>query len=324
MSEEIKDKSLVYTEDLEFIKWVRSGFEYKNEYWQQKRADTSESSHIDKAIELINAISFKERTESKDRKQLLFDRISASIEDNDQIAGLPKKTEKLRFIIPLSIAASLSLMILFFWPSSDMSSFRTDMAENQNISLPDKSQITINADSWIEYNKEDYTKERIIGLDGEAFFEVEKGNRFVVNTVSGNVEVLGTSFNVLSREGVFEVICETGKVRVTNATKTDELILNPGQSARLSDGKLILETETLKAGWRTGSFEFNEVPLSRVVSELERQYDLDIILDDQLATMKYTGFFESGDMNKAMESVLWPLGLAYETSSDGTIEVIKK
>ena len=47
-----------------------------------------------------------------------------------------------------------------------------------------------------QFDKKRFTDERIIQLRGEAFFEVEKGSRFVVQTGKGAVEVLGTSFNV--------------------------------------------------------------------------------------------------------------------------------
>ena len=321
MSGEYTDKSLVYAEDLEFVKWVRSGFQYNKEYWQERRSDSEESEYIDKAIEFVKELEFKVEPPSSDRKQILFDRISSSIEE--EVKPVPK-TRRINYLVPLSIAASLTLLIVFFWPSADLGSFSTDFAENKNIALPDNSHITINAESSIAYDSKTYSSERIIELEGEAFFEVEKGERFVVQTSQGNVEVLGTSFNVYSRDGKFEVICETGKVKVSSSVSDESVILNPGESSRLVDGKLLYEKDRMSASWRNGTFSFTDNSLERVSEEIERQYNVDIQLDKELSEIRYSGFFELGDLNKALESVLWPLGLEYTVVSDKKIEVRKK
>ena len=85
--------------------------------------------------------------------------------------------------------------------------------------LPDGSQVILNSDSELEYN-DNFSHDRTLNLNGEAFFQVEKGKSFTVVTNEGEVAVLGTSFNVLARDGVFVVSCKTGKVRVYTYCKT--------------------------------------------------------------------------------------------------------
>ena len=87
--------------------------------------------------------------------------------------------------------------------------------------LPDGSTVTLNANATLSYDK-DFSAKRDISLSGEAFFEVKRGSTFTVKTTLGNVEVLGTSFNVIVEEKNFEVICKSGKVLVYNTMIKEE------------------------------------------------------------------------------------------------------
>ena len=50
------------------------------------------------------------------------------------------------------------------------------------------------------------TDHRSLTLSGEAYFDVQKGNKpFTISTNQGQVTVLGTSFNVRSRADGFEI-----------------------------------------------------------------------------------------------------------------------
>ena len=70
--------------------------------------------------------------------------------------------------------------------------------------------MKLNELSQLEYNASKWDENRSLELKGEAFFDVEKGKRFDVTTEFGNVSVLGTEFNVLSRDSIFKVSCYEG------------------------------------------------------------------------------------------------------------------
>ena len=82
------------------------------------------------------------------------------------------------------------------------------------VKLPDNSEVAINNNSEIEYQKWFWKNNRTIDLKGEAYFKVAKGKTFEVNTNLGKVTVLGTQFNVNSKDNTFEVTCYEGKVKV--------------------------------------------------------------------------------------------------------------
>ncbi|RTL10293.1 MAG: iron dicitrate transport regulator FecR, partial [Flavobacteriaceae bacterium] len=92
----------------------------------------------------------------------------------------------------------------------------------QSVSLPDNSEVIVNKNSYIEYKTFFWKNNRTIDLKGEAYFKVAKGKTFEVNTNLGKVTVLGTQFNVNSKDNTFEVTCYEGKVKVNY--KNQELI----------------------------------------------------------------------------------------------------
>jgi len=321
MSEELNDKILEYAQDLEFIKWVQTGFVYKNEYWLGLKADGDLAFSIDQAIELVKQINFTTTTSSPKRKKELFDRITDSIEK--ETVELKPSTGRRRFLYPISVAASIALLVFFFWPNASITSIQTAFAESMTYQLPDNSEFIINSESKISFDKSNFRDKRILALEGEAFFNVQKGESFIVQTRTGSIEVLGTSFNVYARGETLEVVCETGKVKVSSEDKNSSTILTAGKSCKLKSGKIISESESMNSSWRNGIFNFQNNRLGRVVSEIERQFEVRIKLSDEIADLNYTGFFEKGNLDKALESVLWPLKLKYSYNSDKQIEIEK-
>lgn len=312
MSAELNDKVLNYATDTSFINWVRSGFKDNNEHWQAVRKDKGETGPINDAIEIVQSMEFDLPPVDEVRKQQLFSRIESELTETGQ-----KKAPGIRKLwLPVGIAASLALMVALFWPgTSALDNYSTEMAETEILELPDQSRITMNASSSIRYNPKTFKASRRIQLEGEAFFQVEKGTEFIVMTPDVSVEVLGTSFNVFSRNGYAEVYCETGKVRVTGNRQSEELILTPGESAVYTSGKLAKLENTLSQDWRSGSFRYREAQLGKVLEELERQFDLKLEASPEIRNLKYTGFFERDSLEKALESVLWPLSLDYRKLS---------
>ena len=80
--------------------------------------------------------------------------------------------------------------------------------------------MLLNSKSTITFNKHNWDTNRTLELNGEAFFDVEKGNTFTVKTSQGNVSVLGTEFNVNASVDFFRVSCYEGKVKVSEMLTT--------------------------------------------------------------------------------------------------------
>jgi len=177
-------------------------------------------------------------------------------------------------------AASVALVALlttFYFYQSKPSQVFAQKGQHIEYTLPDGSNVSLNADSKISFSKSAFNKKRLLKLDGEAFFSVQKGSSFVVETTMGKIEVLGTSFNVYSRNQQFNVSCLSGKVKVTVADQT--VVIERGEEAGLRSGVLQKTTnnptETM-ADWRTGEFHFVNISLISIFEEIERQFNVTI------------------------------------------------
>jgi transmembrane sensor len=229
------------------------------------------------------------------------------------------KVIKLGRWIPMGIAASVALMIMAYFAFNKVT-IATSLAETKVYILPDGSEITLNADSEIAYSRFGWSGERTVTLEGEAFFRVTKGSTFTVASENGTVTVLGTSFNVQVRQSNFEVSCYTGKVKV--ASGNTNVMLTKGLFTKLDNNKLTAaETfDAKKTTWREGDFYFEGKPLSMVIDELERQFNIEIILSGDGARL-YTGYFSNKNLDEALEMVFKPMSLRYTREADNKIIV---
>jgi ferric-dicitrate binding protein FerR (iron transport regulator) len=201
------------------------------------------------------------------------------------------------------------------------------MSENgtvRELSLPDGSKVILNAGSKVTYSERKFDSNRQLSLAGEAFFEVQKGSSFIVETTNGSIKVLGTQFNVLSRSNDFRVECQSGKVGVMAAGQYVEIV--KGQQAKLAGGELVkidLPQNNPVAAWRSGEFSFDNEPIVSIFEELERQFNVKFELPD-LKGRFYSGGFTNKDLNEALAQVCIPMELNYEIRSDRNVIITKK
>ena len=187
----------------------------------------------------------------------------------------------------------------------------TAMGETHEITLPDGSIVTLNADSKLTYDKKAFTSDRKLTLDGEAYFSVQKGARFTVLTPQGQVEVLGTTFNVFVREGFFEVECTSGKVKVISRSGEISKILTPGKSIALNQGIESISTFSERHLWRNKKLEYKAADAADVIKDLERQFGYEIKIKGNKNLEPYSGEIPLQNGDEALKSFTWPLRLNY-------------
>ena len=175
--------------------------------------------------------------------------------------------------------------------------FETPRGEKSLVTLPDGSKIWLNANSRLVYHSFSSTH-RQVELKGEAFFNVVHNEKapFVVKTDKCEVEVLGTTFNVMAYNefGRQEITLLTGKVKVH--TDNNEQDIKPGQALILKDDQVrVVEVNISQAsGWVENKFNFKDIPLSELMKRLENWYDVDITLENNIGKeINYTGTFKN-------------------------------
>ncbi len=108
--------------------------------------------------------------------------------------------------------------------------------------LDDGSRIYMANNTSVTKPKVFKSEKREIYLNGDAFFEVSKNpdRPFIIETDLLKVEVLGTSFNIISNNvNNPTVSVNTGVVRVTVKNSGVSRVLNAGESAVIMEGDIL-------------------------------------------------------------------------------------
>ncbi|RZK78448.1 MAG: DUF4974 domain-containing protein, partial [Pedobacter sp.] len=168
----------------------------------------------------------------------------------------------------------------------------TANGETYQVRLPDGSLVWLNSASSLTYTASLFERgRRVVKLSGEGYFEVakDKAHPFVVETDQQEVEVLGTQFNVNSYESIKATTLVEGSIKIADGDLNQ--ILKPGEQG-LNDGVKIKVGPANIAeaiAWKEGYFRFNDEKMSSIVKKLERWYDVEIVLSDNLAEQEFTG-----------------------------------
>lgn len=233
------------------------------------------------------------------------------------------KVKKLSFVNYFyKVAAVFTVLVAsYYFISNKTTNYTTNLAEKTTLELPDNSKVDLNADSHISYKKKSWKTTRDLNLKGEAFFSVQKGSKFTVNTNLGSVSVLGTKFNVVVRDSYFEVNCYEGLVSVTYHKQTIKIPAGSGFKL-LSNNELFTKNiPGTEPSWLQNSSSFTSMPYNYVVNELERQYNISIEYDSSFANNLFTGNFTHTNLDNALKAISIPLNLKYTKISDKKVSL---
>ena len=232
----------------------------------------------------------------------------------------------------LKIAAAVLIGVLLFqyYPALKGTFFNSSElittlnGETKQIMLPDASRVTLNASSTISYVPDLWEQQRNLELIGEAYFKVAEGAVFTVNTDQGQVQVLGTEFNINSRADFFEVVCFEGSVQVTSQNYNE--VLSASHMFRLINGTLIKDQglDQSTPSWINDLSTFRSVPYGQVLREFERQYDVTIVSQDIDLRQLFTGSFSHQNQKLALEAITKPLNIGYQIRENQTISLSRE
>lgn len=228
------------------------------------------------------------------------------------------KIRKLNFMKPaLRIAAMIAVFFTaYYYFSNTKTIYTTNLAEKTDFELPDQSTVYLNASSEISFSEMKWKKNRELKLKGEAYFSVKKGSKFTVKTENGSVSVLGTKFNVVVRDRFFEVQCFEGLV---SASYQGKLIKIPAGSALKvlnSKSEFFENQKEMNPYWLINKSTFESMPFSYVINELERQYNIKVVYNSEIAPALFTGNFTHTNLELALKAVSIPLNLNYTINKD--------
>lgn len=300
------------------IQWLKSEGSFQNwvdDEWSMAASDMN----IDLQRKLLRQI--KEKIDREDHIQI----------------QVPVKKNKVRnlYVWTARIASVMILLLLttfsVYYYAMNQQTMQdmivlVEKGQKANLVLPDGSRVWVNSDSKLSYGSRFNRKERVLTLEGEAYFEVmpDKKRPFIVETADLTVRALGTSFNVKAYEyekNVYTVLM-TGKVEVKSSFES--LILQPNERIVFNRQTCNMEKSSVEdakdyINWRYNALTFKGETFENIVLTLERYYNTRIVFESE-ALKKYR--FTGTPGNTSLESILQILSLTSPLSYEVRDSVI--
>lgn len=238
--------------------------------------------------------------------------------------SLSKRTVMLKRIAGVAAAAAVGIFLYLSWPTSWTDYAAYDIA--QTFTLPDSSSVTLAPGSTLRLQK--HKDKRLVQMTGKVYFNVRHDDRapFRVDAGSGFVKVLGTRFQVDSRDPI-SVSVVSGKVLFSAIRSGEEaLILTKGQSAVLDPAASkpveITPKHPNPAAWATGEFIYDNTPLPEVLSELSEYYDVTLVAFDaghsSGESRRLSGEFSTSSLQEILNLINSALGTDIQIESQPT------
>lgn len=311
-------KALDFAQDDSFIRWVKEEDDAARQFWESWRDEHPEKAgELETARRLVLALRVEEEEPADRQIDDLWARIdrATQAESKKQAKRIP-----IRVVLQYVAAACIGLLVFLtiFNPHERISSGNQQIL----VMLPDGSSVNLNRQSSITFKRRGWMQNRIVQLEGEGFFSVKKGNPFTVNTLKGQVKVLGTSFNVKAGQEAFEVKCLSGRVSVAHGASTQ--VLSARQSTRLqNDGSLSppeADARPAIADWRDVEIVMDSVRLREVFEELERQFGVQIINNVADDERLVNAFFRNSNLDSALYNINYAVSnISFEERGDTII-----
>lgn len=202
------------------------------------------------------------------------------------------------------------------------------------ITLEDSTVVWLNSQSRLYYPESFGNKDRRVRIKGEAYFAVHHDDQrpFYVETEGHTVRVYGTRFNVRAYEDdpcVYTTL-EQGSISISSqGGNSGEVLLSPGHQALIDHTGENLKVRrvdpTAITAWRHGRFVFEEQPLSSIMRDLSRWYDISFrFTDPTLEGIVFMGSIPRyADLATALALIEKSGGLNF-TIEDGEVVISRK
>jgi len=227
----------------------------------------------------------------------------------------PKRTIKIWPSFVRYASAAIIILVagwFLFKPSkNEFSSFgsgetyKTGNHQTKQITLSDGSNITLNENSSLVIDKNFNISNRLVELNGEAYFEIteNKSKPFISKTRNTYTKVLGTSFEIEAKdESNIIVSLYNGKVQFVADKQSESLVTGEKLSYSFKNKSISKQKSTnlVIEDWSIGSLSFKSSRLIDIVQKLEAKYDIEIIIQEDKNNEQYTVSFEGLDMLESL------------------------
>ena len=207
------------------------------------------------------------------------------------------------------------------------------VGQKANMQLPDSTHVWLNSASLLTYDNAAYNKkERVVYLEGEAYFEVskDKSRPFIVKADDISVEALGTSFNVKAYpdDDYVTATLIDGSIQVSSPSQSEVLAANEKLTVIKNSGtftKSVLLDVDKNISWINSQLAFEQERLEDVAKVLERMYSVQICFaSEPLKDIRFSGTIKNNNLENVLQLITFVSPIRYSLENDTTIIIRSK
>lgn len=324
------ERNLSPREEAEFERWMAE---------PSHRASYRLLEQVDRGLWAIAATAEAERLRAQTERTGWRERLQKIL--SGFLRGAPAPVPALAMALVVFMAVGIGLASIDMGTPSGPApgSYHTGIAQTRTVTLQDGSEVTLGADSQIEFTFAERRRDVAL-LKGQAFFSVaaDPARPFFVNTDNASVRVVGTRFDVHRAPGGVQVSVEEGIVDVTHVvhmahknrkenpdTTASGVRLLAGQRVRVSaegSGKVETVSADELASWRRGKLVYRDARLSEVVADTNRYRSGRILLGaPQLAELRVTASFSVNQVETIISMLEQSLPVSVYREADNRIVI---
>ncbi|MGL4293087.1 MAG: FecR family protein [Bacteroidales bacterium] len=207
---------------------------------------------------------------------------------------------------------------------NNLYTFSVDHGQKASIVLPDGTEVWLNSKTKLRYDGTYNKEDRILYLEGEAFFDVakDKEKKFVVKTNDLDVVALGTSFNVKANgnDDYVAVTLIEGKVQVESENQHNTLIPNQHlvyNKMNKTCDKSKLHNSSHAALWRNGQLAFHDETLENIGKSMSRMYDVDIEWgSESIRNIRFSGVIRNSSLKNILQVICVSAPIKYQIKNN--------
>ncbi|MCC5928595.1 MAG: FecR domain-containing protein [Cyclobacteriaceae bacterium] len=329
--------------DESFRAWVLCNSQEMNDFWGKWMENhPGKKAILLQAKEIISALYFPVYEPGDIDENEVLDKIILEDYSNrhhadeflvyEQMKAHHRKLERWTWFKAAAVLSAISLSIVFYifknQPEPVAQSLIVNWTWKENnfdqrsvVRLPDGSHVILNVNSRIHYPDTFAFENRMVELEGEAFFDVAEDihKPFIVKTKNLYTEALGTSFNIRNsdKHREIEIALVSGKVRVSGDATSKETILAPGdkvnynqKSQKLQKSAFNLEEVT---GWKEGLLLFKNDNYNTLVKKLEHWYGVEVsLLNRPPESWEINGRFVNQNLHDVLTRLEYTHGIEFK------------
>ncbi|WP_418502489.1 FecR family protein [Flagellimonas sp.] len=215
----------------------------------------------------------------------------------------------------VAVAAAILVGFVVHWSIQDNEPKYTNhiialKGERKQVTLPDGSQIMVNANSELKYPEVFTEAKRDVWMQGEVYFDIMKdaGRPFTVKANGFEVQVLGTKFNVNTKGKAKTVSLESGKVQVSLEDSGDKIQLRPKEelSWNAETGEVVKRNFDVSktTAWKDNILLLHDLTLEEALLAINEFYGAEFMVSDSVvANKRVNAAFEDQDLDQFIQTL---------------------